>query len=234
MNYIIAVAIITTTMLEKRRPTGTRPELTHIPTEQAASISLWTEWGDNPEDPLMTGYLNLTKGVVEGIFARDPRGRLYTAVQIDRTGRNMTFIARTTGATQPSMTDLVGYFEAKPKPEGERRGNVSHHYASLAFIGLRTGGRAYGTDNGLVHMDYGPIDGDDISTYVLRTVMSSGRSGRNTALADSRSLADKDWDKQDLQHLTSSDDPFPPILLPGDLGTIQIPTSIVLGSSSMI
>ncbi len=220
-------------MTERRGPTGTRPELTHIPIEYGSEISYWTEWGDSPEDPLTTGYLNLTKGVVEGIFARDPRGRLYTAVQIDRTGRNMVFIARTTGATQPSMTDLVGYFEAKPKPEGERRGNASHHYASLAFIGLRTGGRAYRTDNGLVYMDYGPIDGDDISTYVLRTVMSSGRSGRNTALDDS-SLTYEDWHKQDPQDLTPSDDPFPSIVLPDDLGTIRIPTSIVLGSSSMI
>ncbi|MGB4965733.1 MAG: hypothetical protein WBO77_01335 [Microgenomates group bacterium] len=220
-------------MTERRGPTGTRPELTHIPTEHAASISLWTEWGDNPEAPLIPGFLNMTHGVVDGIFARTPRGRLFTAFQTDSTGKNMVFIARSTGASQPSMTDLVGYFEAKPMPQGERRGNASHHYASLAFIGLRTGGRAYGTDNGLVYMDYGPTDGDTISTYVLRTVMSSGRSGRNTALADS-SLTYEDWHKQDPQDLSSSDDPLSSIELPDDLGTIQIPTSIILGSSSMI
>ena len=79
-------------MTERRGPTGTRPELTHIPTEHAASISLWTEWGDNPEAPLIPGFLNMTHGVVDGIFARTPRGRLFTAFQTDSTGKNMVFI----------------------------------------------------------------------------------------------------------------------------------------------
>lgn len=219
-------------MGERPSLSGPRPSIEHIPTESSANIAGWETWGDNPDNLLMTGFLNFTQGIVDGLVERTPRGKLASATLVDSAGRNMVFISRLAGSEPPSMKGLEGYFEALPFPPGERRGNSSPHYQKIMYVGLRTGGRAFGATPRLVYVKYGPRTEGDISTYDLQEVLVTPKNSDLKSLSD-EVIANSSWQEiQKNQADVSPDGQHQSLFLPDDQHPLQLPTTIVLGVSS--